>query len=130
MDRAAKYNLLRYAVVAYVGAGFGIAVSLQIPLVALLSLLTGLALLALLRSAYRDIILVDERVIRIQERAAAQTLRVFMVAVGFTYIGLMVLRVVGFEVSRLWNLLLPLTFIVGLLIAVNYGFYLYYRARM
>jgi uncharacterized membrane protein len=130
MDRERKYSILRYIISAFIGGSFGVAIGLKIPIIALLALAIGYVLLSSLKIAYKDIILIDERVIKIRDRASAQTLRLFVVLVGFIFIGLMLLKAVGIEVAHLWNSLLPLAYITCLLIFINYVFYLYYKKKM
>ena len=130
LSRERKYSLLRTAIGAMVGGGVGAAVALQLPLLALLAIVMGLVLSVVLRSSFRDITLVDERVIRIHEKAAAQTLRLFMLSVGSVYIALISLRAVGMNVQPLWDGLLPLVYVVLILMLLHYAAYLYYKRRM
>ncbi|MBC7114280.1 MAG: hypothetical protein PWR13_1305 [Archaeoglobi archaeon] len=78
MDRK-RYALLSAAVLALIGGAVGYAVLKNQPLVALLSLISGIILLKFLRRRVGEV-LEDERVIRISERASRRTLQVFAIS--------------------------------------------------
>ena len=130
MDRERSYKILSILLTILVGGVLGLALTQKAYLVALTVFFVGLVLHMVLRWFYRDVILVDERVVRIYDRASAQTLRVFLVSIGSVYVVVILLRSLGFTLNNLYLGLLPFVYTALVLMLLHTAFYTYYRRKM
>ena len=121
---------MRIVLTAFVGAVFGLAVVHEAYFVAITVFATGLILHMVLREFHRDVIIVDERIVRIYDRASAQALRAPLTFIGFIYTGITLLRSLGFTLNNLYSGLKPFVYAALALILHHLGFYTYYKRKM
>lgn len=131
MNRRQAYNLSRALTAASIVGAIGIAtIFKQQLLIALVILANGLWILWMLRARYRALVLVDERIARIEEKAASAAYALFLVA-GWTVILVeYVLEAVGIRIQPFETAVEPLSYaLLGLMLAFGIV-YSYYSRKM
>jgi uncharacterized membrane protein len=130
MNETQTYNLLRILVAVFVAGGMAVALIGRQILVAVAIPAVALMLLWMVRGRHRTIVLKDERVKRIQEKAASTTLVLFLVAGAVTIMAAYVLEALGFVVEPLRAAIEPLgQTLIGLMLAYGAA-QIYYSRKM
>jgi uncharacterized membrane protein len=130
MDETIAYKIRRAVVAIFVAAGMGLAVGSNQPLVAIAVVGIGMLMLWMLRARYKAVILVDERIKRIGEKAASTALWFFLVATAFTIMVELMLESVDIGMQQIKEIMEPLSFITIGIMAVYAVLVRYYSSKM
>lgn len=130
MGKELTYKIWRGATAFFVAAGMAFSIVTQQPLAALVVLTTGFLILRMLRAKYREVTLVDERVVRIGEKAASTTFRVFLVSGALIVVSELMLKSISIELIPLEEAIQPLSYAVLVVMAIYWIFQVYYSRKM
>jgi uncharacterized membrane protein len=130
MKRELSYKIGRILTSVFVAAGFAFALVQDQYLVGFAVLAAGFAILQVLRTRYKSVLLSDERTKRISERAAQTTLVLFMVASAVVICSQLVFVSAGIEIPQLQAITEPLSYLI-LALMLSYSILtFYYQKKM
>jgi len=130
MNEELAYKIWRAVITLFVAGGMALAIENNQPWLGIIVLGTGFTMLSMLRNKYKSVVLVDERIKRITEKAASTTLWFFFVATATTAIIELTLETLGYEIIQLKVIMEPLSIITLGVIVVYTILVRYYSKKM
>lgn len=130
MRRELSYKIWRVLIGFFVAFGFAFAAVQSQFLVAFAVLAVGFALIHVLQGRYKSIVLSDERTRRIGEKAAQNTIVIFMVGSAAIICTQLILVSVGIEVPQLQAFVEPLSYMILAFMLVYSALSFYYSKKM
>lgn len=130
MKKELSYKIWRVLVGFFVAFGFAFAVIQNQFLVAFAIFAAGFALIQVLQARYKSVILSDERTKRIGEKAAQNTLVLFMVGSAAIICSQLILASAGIEIPELQAFVESLSYMILALMLVYSLLSFYYSRKM
>ncbi len=131
MNREQSYKIMRITIGILLVFGMLVAISLRNPIAAAVIFLIGLLLLKLLGDRYRDLVLKDERTLRIGEKALSRAFVIYAVGIGIATIAIVFMEPLNLEIiNQIKPLINQLSYAIFPLFVLFYLLYFYYQRKM
>ncbi|XHH09279.1 MAG: DUF2178 domain-containing protein [Candidatus Bathyarchaeia archaeon] len=130
MKRETTYKIWRMIVTLFISAGFSFGIIQEQFIVSLAFLAAGLAILQVLRTKYKSVVLSDERTKLIGEKASQNTILCFIVGSSILICVQLVLTSFGIEIQELQAFTQPLSYLILAFMLVYSIFSFYYSRKM
>ncbi len=130
MNKELESKVTRAIATVFVAAGFAFAIVQEQIIVAIAVLAAGFAILQVLKARYKSVISSDERTKRINEKAAMNTLTLFMVSGAVLIITQLALDFAKIDLPQLKAFTEPLSYLIIVFMAVYSILAMYHSRKM
>ncbi len=131
MNREKSFKIIKALIVIFVAVGMGFAIAIDNPIAAIIIFVIGIFLLFLMRNKFKGIIVKDERMQRISEKAYTSAFLIF--AFCITIVNIVIIFLEPFDIEFI-NQIRPAIYQFSLawfiIFALYWIFYLYYQRKM
>jgi uncharacterized membrane protein len=130
MNQEKAYKIYRGIVTLFMSAGFSFGIIQEQIVVSLVFLAAGLAIIQVLSSKYKAVVLSDERTKVIGEKAAQNTVLFFILGSSVVICAQLILGSVGIKIAELEAFTQPLSYLVLAFMLVYSIFTFYYSRKL
>lgn len=131
MKREQSYKIMRIAIGILLVFAMLAAISMRNPIAAAVIFLIGILLLKLLGDRYRDLVLKDERTLRIGEKALGSAFMIYAAGIGIGTIAIAFIEPFNPDViDQIKPLINQLSYAIFPVFALFYLLYFYYLRKM